>query len=63
MKKQQYIQPETIVVFIKSTSILEGSPNSYKGGDSILFDPDSMEDDGDGGDAASRRRNSVWDEE
>ena len=63
MKKQQYIQPETIVVFIKSTSILEGSPNSYKGGNSIEFNSDNMEEGSGGDDAASRRRNSVWDEE
>ena len=65
MKKQQYIQPETIVVFIKSTSILDGSSptkNTYDGGDDIYFDPNDMEG-GNGGDAASRRRNSVWDEE
>ena len=61
MKKQQYIQPETIVVFIKSTSILDVS-NEYKGGNDLKFYPNYMED-GDGDDAASRRRNSVWDEE
>ena len=64
MKKQQYIQPETIVVFIKSTSILEGSPtNKYNGGDEIDFNPYNMEEGSGGDDAASRRRNSVWDEE
>ena len=57
MKKQQYIQPQTNVVLLKTgLSMLAGSINSNS------IDLDEIMGEGDGGDAASRRR-SVWDDE
>lgn len=58
----QYFQPQTEVVMIKTnTQLLEGSPNKITGdANSAIIDPEKMEE-GDGGDAASRR--SIWDDE
>ena len=59
MKKQQYIKPQASVIIIQNTLLTDASPNRYNGGNTIKFDPDSMEG-GEGTDAASR--DGGWDE-
>ena len=62
MKKMQYLQPQTEVVLIKTnTHLLDASPNTIKGdAENTILDTEKMEE-GNGGDAASRR--SLWDDE
>ena len=61
MKKISYIQPETIVVRLKTRHLIMES-NSYNGGSSSAkFNTGTMST-GDGGDAASRR-GGLWDDD
>ena len=62
MRKKQYIQPQTNVVLLKTgLSMLAGS-NEYRGEGPVDLNGETMTG-GDGGDAASRRGYSAWDDE
>lgn len=61
MKKLQYIQPQTTVVRMQTVHMIAGS-NEFNG-NSATLNGDSM-DEGNGDDAASRRRyRNDWEDE
>ena len=60
MKKLQYIQPQTTVVRMQTVHMIAGS-NEFNG-TSAELNGDTM-DEGNGGDAASRRRRNEWEDE
>ena len=60
MKKLQYIQPQTTVVRMQTVHMIAGS-NEFNG-NSAELNGDTM-DEGNGGDAASRRRRNEWEDE
>lgn len=63
MNNKIYLQPETAVVAIASDGYLLGLSNEYNTtSNSVLLNSATMEG-GDGSDAASRGRGSVWDDE
>ena len=61
MKKLKYIQPETTFVLLKTGVIMPTGSNAFNG-TSAELNGDTM-DEGDGGDAASRRRRNEWEDE
>jgi hypothetical protein len=63
MKKLHYIQPQTSIVavnmryhFLAGSNIINGDAEDTE------LNPETMQD-GNGSDAASRRKNNVWDDE
>lgn len=62
MKKLQYIQPQITVVRMQTVQMIAGSNEIPGSGEQAELNPETM-DEGSGGDAASRRRRSDWDDE
>jgi hypothetical protein len=61
MKKNQYIQPATIVDCVATAELIAASNCFTSEMESVNFNYDTMNE-GDGSDAASRRL-SVWDDQ
>lgn len=61
MKKLKYIQPQTTVVRMQTVHMIAASNEITGDANNTELNSETM-DEGSGGDAASRRRRSDWDD-